>query len=79
MPQNALGRAELLPHDGDAAIGNEAAVLLAGFDSGLPALSDGERDLALGADSRHGGVLSCWAMRVNARRAPYSEAIGREA
>ena len=49
VPQEPLGRAGSFPHDGDAAIGNEAPVLVARPDPDFPALIDGERDLALGA------------------------------
>ena len=50
MPQEALGRTRDFPHDGDATIGNEAAVFVSWFKPYFSALIDRECDLASGTD-----------------------------
>ena len=58
MAQESLGRASGFSHDGDTAIGNEAAVLVPRPDPDFSALIDGQRNLALGAHARYDNVLS---------------------
>jgi len=54
VPEEALGRAGNFPHDGDATIGNKAAVFVSWLNPHFSALIGRERDLAFSTDSWHG-------------------------
>ena len=56
VAKKPLGRARIFPDDGDTAVGNEAPVLVPRPNPELSALSDGERNPALGAYPQHGVV-----------------------